>query len=57
MQIYIKVKILGIYKKYNFSFDQLFRVEDAVQNLKDQSLIILYQAMLLAQNLKQKSKY
>ena len=55
--LYQSKKILGIYKKYNFSFDQLFRVEDAVQNLKrPESHAILYQAMLLAQKPETKIK-
>ncbi len=48
--LYQSEKILEIYKKYKFSFDQLFRVDDAVKNLKrPESHAILYQAMLLAQ--------
>ena len=48
--LYPYEKILDIYKKYNFSFNQLFQVEDAVKNLKrPESHAILYQAMLLAQ--------
>ena len=55
--LYQSKKILEIYKKYNFSFDQLFRVDDAVQNLKrPESHAILYQAMLLAQNPETKIK-
>ena len=55
--LYQSKKILEIYKKYNFSFDQLFRVEDAVQNLKrPESHAILYQAMLLAQKPETKIK-
>ncbi len=43
-------RILEIYKKYNFSFNQLFEVERAVKDLKrPESHAILYQAMLLAQ--------
>jgi hypothetical protein len=43
-------KILDIYKKYNFSFEQLFKVDEATQNLKrPESHAILYQAMLLTQ--------
>ncbi|MCI5054419.1 MAG: hypothetical protein MRY23_06380 [Pelagibacteraceae bacterium] len=48
--LYPYKKILDIYKKYNFSFNQLFQVEDAVKNLRrPESHAILYQAMLLAQ--------
>ena len=48
--LYSYEKILDIYKKYNFSFNQLFQVEDAVKNLRrPESHAILYQAMLLAQ--------
>ena len=48
--LYPNEKILDIYKKYNFSFNQLFQVEDAVKNLRrPESHAILYQAMLLAQ--------
>jgi len=48
--LYPYEKILYIYKKYNFSFNQLFQVEDAVKNLRrPESHAILYQAMLLAQ--------
>lgn len=48
--LYAYEKILDIYKKYNFSFNQLFQVEDAVKNLRrPESHAILYQAMLLAQ--------
>ena len=48
--LYPYEKILEIYKKYNFSFEQLFKVQDAVKNLKrPESHAILYQAMLLAQ--------
>ena len=48
--LYQSKKILEIYKKYNFSFNQLFKVDDAVKNLKrPESHAILYQAMLLAQ--------
>ena len=48
--LYPYQKILDIYKKYSFSFEQLFKVEDAVKNLKrPESHAILYQAMLLAQ--------
>lgn len=48
--LYPYEKILDIYKKYNFSFNQLFQVEDAVKNLRrPESHAILYQAMLLAQ--------
>ena len=55
--LYQSKKILEIYKKYNFSFDQLFRVDDAVQNLKrPESHAILYQAMLLAQKPETKIK-
>ena len=55
--LYQSKKILEIYKKYNFSFDQLFRVNDAVQNLKrPESHAILYQAMLLAQKPETKIK-
>ncbi len=55
--LYESKKILEIYKKYNFSFDQLFRVDDAVQNLKrPESHAILYQAMLLAQKPETKIK-
>ena len=49
---------LEIYKKYNFSFDQLFRVDDAVKNLKrPESHALLYQAMLLAQKPETKIKF
>ncbi len=55
--LYQSKKILEIYKKYNFSFDQLFKVDDAVQNLKrPESHAILYQAMLLAQKPETKIK-
>ena len=55
--LYQSKKILEIYKKYNFSFNQLFRVDDAVKNLKrPESHAILYQAMLLAQNPEMKIK-
>ena len=55
--LYKSKKILEIYKKYNFSFDQLFKVDDAVQNLKrPESHAILYQAMLLAQKPETKIK-
>ena len=55
--LYKSKKILEIYKKYIFSFDQLFRVDDAVQNLKrPESHAILYQAMLLAQEPETKIK-
>ena len=55
--LYQSKKILEIYKKYNFSFDQLFRVDDAVKNLKrPESHAILYQAMLLAQKPETKIK-
>lgn len=48
--LYPYKKILDIYKKYNFSFNQLFEIEDAVKNLRrPESHAILYQAMLLAQ--------
>lgn len=48
--LYPYEKILDIYKKYNFSFNQLFQVEDTVKNLRrPESHAILYQAMLLAQ--------
>ena len=48
--LYQSNKILEIYKKYNFSFDQLFKVDDAIKSLKrPESHAILYQAMLLAQ--------
>ena len=48
--LYPYEKILDIYKKYNFSFNQLFQVKDAVKNLRrPESHAILYQAMLLAQ--------
>ena len=48
--LYPYEKILDIYKKYNFSFNQLFQIEDAVKNLRrPESHAILYQAMLLAQ--------
>ena len=48
--LYPYEKILDIYKKYNFSFNQLFQVEDAVKTLRrPESHAILYQAMLLAQ--------
>ena len=48
--LYPYEKILDIYKKYNFSFNQLFQAEDAVKNLRrPESHAILYQAMLLAQ--------
>jgi len=48
--LYPSNKILEIYKKYNFSFGQIFKVNDAVQKLKrPESHAILYQAMLLAQ--------
>ena len=55
--LYQSKKILEIYKKYNFSFNQLFRVDDAVKNLKrPESHAILYQAMLLAQKPETKIK-
>ena len=55
--LYPYEKILDIYKKYNFSFNQLFQVEDAVKNLRrPESHAILYQAMLLAQKLDIKLK-
>tara|TARA_B100000963_G_scaffold359123_1_gene385518 strand:+ start:14061 stop:15860 length:1800 start_codon:yes stop_codon:yes gene_type:complete len=55
--LYQSSKILEIYKKYNFSFDQLFKVDDAVKKLKrPESHAILYQAMLLAQNPETKIK-
>ena len=48
--LYPYEKILDIYKKYNFSFNQLFQAENAVKNLRrPESHAILYQAMLLAQ--------
>ena len=48
--LYPYKKILDIYKKYNFSFNQLFEIEDAVKNLRrPESHAILYQVMLLAQ--------
>ena len=48
--LYSYEKILDIYKKYNFSFEQLFKVDEATQNLKrPESHAILYQAMLLTQ--------
>ncbi|MBL61231.1 MAG: hypothetical protein CMI85_03795 [Candidatus Pelagibacter sp.] len=48
--LYDYKKILEIYKKYNFSFDQLLNFENAVGNLKRPELhAILYQAILLAQ--------
>ena len=56
-ELYQFKKILEIYKKYNFSFDQLFRVDDAVKKLKrPESHAILYQAMLLAQKPETKIK-
>ena len=56
-ELYQIKKILEIYKKYNFSFDQLFRVDDAVKKLKrPESHAILYQAMLLAQKPETKIK-
>ena len=56
-ELYQIKKILEIYKKYNFSFDQLFRVDDAVKKLKrPESHAILYQAMLLAQKPEAKIK-
>ncbi len=55
--LYQSKKILEIYKKYNFSFDQLFRVDKAVQELKrPESHAILYQAVLLAQKPETKIK-
>ena len=55
--LYPYKNILDIYKKYNFSFNQLFQVEDAVKNLRrPESHAILYQAMLLAQKLDIKLK-
>lgn len=48
--LYPYEKILDIYKKYNFSFNQLFQIEDAVKNLRrPESHAILYQVMLLTQ--------
>ena len=48
--LYESKKILNIYKKYNFSFNQLFTVSESVQKLKrPESHAILYQAILLAQ--------
>ena len=56
-ELYQIKKILEIYKKYNFSFDQLFRVDDAIKKLKrPESHAILYQAMLLAQKPEAKIK-
>ena len=56
-ELYQIKKILEIYKKYNFSFDQLFRVDDAIKKLKrPESHAILYQAMLLAQKPETKIK-
>ena len=40
--LYPYEKILDIYKKYNFSFNQLFQVEDAVKNLDVLSLMQFY---------------
>lgn len=55
--LYQSNKILEIYKKYNFSFGQIFKVNDAVQKLKrPESHAILYQAMLLAQKPESKIK-
>ncbi len=55
--LYQSNKILEIYKKYNFSFNQLFSVDDAVLKLKrPESHAILYQAMLLAQRPETKLK-
>ena len=55
--LYEGKKILEIYKKYNFSFDQLFTVSDSVQKLqRPESHAILYQAMLLAQKPETKLK-
>ena len=48
--LYESKKILNIYKKYNFSFNQLFTVSESVKKLKrPESHAILYQAILLAQ--------
>ncbi len=55
--LYQSKKILEIYKKYNFSFDQLFKVDKAVKELRrPESHAILYQAMLLAQKPETKIK-
>ena len=55
--LYKGKKILEIYKKYNFSFNQLFTVSDSVQKLqRPESHAILYQAMLLAQKPETKLK-
>ena len=55
--LYQHEKILDIYKKYKFSFAQLFEVDEAVKNLKrPESHAILYQAMLLANDPERKLK-
>jgi len=55
--LYQHDKILDIYKKYKFSFAQLFEVDEAVKNLKrPESHAILYQAMLLANDPERKLK-
>ncbi len=55
--LYQHKKILDIYKKYKFSFAQLFEVDEAVKNLKrPESHAILYQAMLLANDPERKLK-
>ena len=49
--LYESNKILDIYKKYSFSFEQLFKPLEASKNLKrPESHAILYQGMLLAQD-------
>lgn len=53
--LYDYQNILDIYKKYNFSFDNLLNVEQSSKNLKrPESHAIIYQAMLLAQDTKKK---
>ncbi|MEK9731980.1 MAG: hypothetical protein VW229_01335 [Pelagibacteraceae bacterium] len=55
--LYQHEKILDIYKKYKFSFAQLFEVDEAVKNLKrPESHAILYQAMLLTNDPERKLK-
>ena len=49
--LYSPDKILDIYKKYNFSFEQLLKPIEASENLKrPESHAILYQGMILAQD-------
>ncbi len=49
--LYSPDKILDIYKKYNFSFEQLLKPIEASENLRrPESHAILYQGMILAQD-------